>query len=183
MGVEHFLLGRNFWRVYQVLDHLASTKIVIRASLKHVWNHSQSQVGVPASAVLAALDQDLVLQPFEHVVVRAKVVNDDLEPLIFQNVVLNASIADASLQKVVFLEDCVSAVGQAGHLFISVINLSSNPQYVRGYSQRHLGTVVPVALVYRAILQQLSGAACEKKLRSIMDIDRIDHSVCKVYEA
>ena len=43
-----------------------------------------------------------------------------------------------------------------------------------------MGTVAPVVLVYRAIPQQLSGAAC-KKLE--VDNDRIDYSVCKVNEA
>ena len=79
-------------------------------------------------------------------------VTNDQEPLIFQNVMLNASNADMSLQHV-FLEGCVAVIGEAGHLFFSFINLSSNPQCVR--EGTHLGTVVLIELVYRAIPQKL----------------------------
>ena len=54
----------------------------------------------------------------------------------------------------------MAAIGEAGHLFVSIINLSSNPQRVRRGA--YLGTSVPVALVYRALPQQQSDAANEK---------------------
>ena len=73
--------------------------------------------------------------------VKAKVVTNNLEPLIFQNVALNAAIAD----KVVFLEDCVATVSETGHVFISAINLTSNPQRIRGNTRR--GTIILVSLV------------------------------------
>ena len=126
MGVDDFLLGRNFLRAYHVLVDVTSMKMVVRAPVQPVWHHTHTQVGDPAVAVPVALDHDSVLQPFEGTVVKAKVVNDDLEPLIVQNVVLNTSIADASLQNVVFLEDCVVAISGAGNLFITVINLPAN---------------------------------------------------------
>ena len=118
--------------------------------------------------------QDLGLQWFERTVAKAKVVTTDPDQLIFQNEVLNASIADTSLQNVVFLEDYVGAVSETGHRFVSVINLNSNPQRVRGGT--HLGTVVPVALVYRAIPQQLANATTKTEV----DNDRNDSSVCKL---
>ena len=65
--------------------------------------------------------------------------------------VLNAAIADASLHNVVFLEDSVATVSEAGHVFISVMNLTSNPQQIRKRSQ--LSNIVTVSLVYQAILQ------------------------------
>ena len=114
MGVEDFLLGRNFLRAYQVLVDLTSMKIVVRAPVRPVWHHAPTQVGDRSLAVPVALDSDLVLQSFERTVVKAKVVTTDLEPLIFQNVKLNASIADASLHNVVFLEDCVATVCETG---------------------------------------------------------------------
>ena len=91
----------------------------------------------------------------------------------FQNVVLNSAIVDASLQKVVFLEDCVAAVSQTGHFFVSVIYLTSNPQRVRGGT--HLGTMEPVSLVYRDVPQQLAGT----NPKTDVDKDRVDF-VCKV---
>ena len=45
MGVEDFLLGRNFPRSYQVLVDLTSMKIVVRAPVKPVWHHAHTQVG------------------------------------------------------------------------------------------------------------------------------------------
>ena len=47
MGVEDFLLGRNFLRAYQVLVDfdLTSMKIVVRAPVQQVWDHAQTQVG------------------------------------------------------------------------------------------------------------------------------------------
>ena len=43
MGVEDFLLGRNFLRAYQVLVDLTSMKIVVRAPVKPVWRHAHTQ--------------------------------------------------------------------------------------------------------------------------------------------
>ena len=149
MGVDDFLLGRNFLRTYQVLVDLTSMKIVVRAPVKPVWHHAHTQVGDASVATPVALDNDLVLQPFEQRVVKAKLVTNDLEPLIFQNVILNAAIADISMQNIVFLEDSVATVSEAGHVFVSVLNLTSNPQRIRRGTQ--LGNVVPVSLVYRAI--------------------------------
>ena len=153
MGVEDILLGRNFLRVYQVPVDLTSMRIVVRAPVQPVWHHAHTQVGDFTLAVPVPLDSDLVLQPFERTVVEAKVVTAALEPLVFQNVVLNAALADVSLQNVVFLEDCGVTVSETGHVFISVMNLTSNPQRIR--ENTHLGTVVPVTLVYRAVSQQV----------------------------
>ena len=91
MGVEDFLLGRNFLRAYQMLVDFLSMKIVVRVPVRPVWHHALTQVDT-SLAVPVASDGDLVLQPFERTVVKAKVVTTDLEPLIFQNVVLNAAI-------------------------------------------------------------------------------------------
>ena len=62
MGVEDFLLGRNFLRTYQVLVDLTSMKIVVRAPVKPVWHHAHTQVGDAPVATSIALDSDLVLQ-------------------------------------------------------------------------------------------------------------------------
>ena len=79
-------------------------------------------------------------------------VTNDLQPLIFQNVALNAVITDTSLHKVVFLEDCVATVSETGHVIVSAMNLTSNPQRIRSNSR--LETVVPVSLVYQAVPKQ-----------------------------
>ena len=145
MKVEGFLLGRNFLSAYQVLVDLTSMKIVVRAPVQHTWRHDHTQVGDTTLAVPVALDLDLVLQQFEGAVVKAKVVTAIFEPLVLQNLVLNAATADASLQNVVFLEDCVATVSETIHVFVSVMNLTSNHQPIR--SDTHLGTLVPVSLV------------------------------------
>ena len=101
MGVQDFLLSRNFLRAYQVPVDLTSMKIVVRAPVQPVWHHVHTHVGDSILAVPVALDCDLVVQPFKRTAVKAKVVTANLGPLVFQNVVLNAAIADASLQNVV----------------------------------------------------------------------------------
>ena len=126
-GVEDFLLGRNFLRSCQVLVDLTSMKIVLRAPVKPVWHHAHAQVGDTSLATPVALDSDLVLQFFERTVARAKLSTDSLEPLIFQTVALNASFSDPLLQNVVFLEDSVATVSETGTLYVSLINLTSNP--------------------------------------------------------
>ena len=153
MGVEDFLLGRNFLRSYQVLVDLTSMKIVVRAPVKPVWHHAHTQLGDTSLATPVALDGDLVLQPFERAVARAKLITDALEPLIFQTVALNASLSDPLLHNVIFLEDSVATVSETGTLYVSLINLTSNPQRVRCGVQ--LGTVVPVTLVNQAVPQNL----------------------------
>ena len=175
MRVEDFLLGRNVLRAYQILVDLTSMKIVVRKPVQPVWHHVRTQVGDPTSAVPVALDHVLVLQPFERTVVKAKVVTSTLQPLIFQNVVLNAAKAEASLQNVVFLEDCLGAVSETGHVFVSVMSLTSKPQRIRGNT--HLGTAVPVFLLYRAVPQQLEVS----KAKTEVDKDRADF-VNKIYE-
>ena len=130
MAVEDFLLDRNFLRAYQVLVDLTSVKIVVRAPVKPVLHHGHTQVGDASVATPVALDSDLVLQPFEQTVVKAKLITNELEPLIFQNVMLNSAIADASVHNIVFLEDSIATVSEAGRVFISVINLTSNPERV-----------------------------------------------------
>ena len=157
MGVEDFLLGRNFLRSYQVLVDLTSMKIVVRAPVKPVWHHAHTQVGDASLTTPVALDSDLVLQPFERTVAKAKLVTDALEPLIFQTVALNASLSDPLLQNTIFLEDSVATVSETGTLYVSLINLTSNQQRVR--CGAHLGTVVPVSLVYQAVPQNLDATA------------------------
>ena len=176
MGVEDFLLGLNFLRTYQLLVDLTSMKIVVRAPVKPVWHHAHTQVGDPSVTTSVALDIDLVLQPFERTVVKAKVVTDDLEPLIFQNVMLNAAIADTSLRNTVFIKDSVASVSETGHVFVSVLNLTSNPQRIRKGTQ--LGNVVPVSLFYRAIPQQ---SVPKPALRTQVDNDQFAF-VNKIYE-
>ena len=88
VGVEDFLLGRNFLQT--------SIKIVVRALVQPLWHHVHTQVGDSTLAVPVALDSDLVLQPFERTVAKAKVVTTNLQPLVFQNVLLNAALADAT---------------------------------------------------------------------------------------
>ena len=151
MGVEDFLLGCNFLRAYRVLVDLTSMKMVVRTPVKPIWHHAHTQVGDASMVTPVALDSDLVLQPFERAVVEAKLITNELEPLIFQNVVLNAAIADASLHNVVFLEDSVATVSEAGHVFISVMNLTSNPQRIRKGTR--MGNIIPVSLVYQAVPQ------------------------------
>ena len=116
MGVEDFLLGRNFLRSYQVLVDLTSMKIVVRAPVKPVWHHAHTQVGDASLTTPIALDSDLVLQPFERTVAKAKLITNALEPLIFQTVALNASLSDPSLQNTIFLEDSVATVSETGTL-------------------------------------------------------------------
>ena len=157
MGVEDFLLGRNFLRSYQVLVDLTSMKIVVRAPVKPVWHHAHTQVGDASLTTPIALDSDLVLQPFERTVAKAKLVTNALEPLIFQTVALNASLSDPSLQIAIFLEDSVATVSETGTLYVSLVNLTSNQQRVR--CGAHLGTVVPVSLVYQAVPQKLDATA------------------------
>ena len=123
------------------------------------------------------LDCDVVLQPFERTVARAKLVTDTLEPMIFQSVALNASLSDTSLHNIVFLEDSVATVSETGTLYVSLINLTSNPQRVRCGVQ--LGTVVPVSLVYQAVPQNLGSSTTTNK-ETNADNGRANF-VCKVY--
>ena len=114
-----------------------------------------SQVGDSDTTIPVTLAQEVVIQPLERMVARAAVVTKDLEPLIFQTVALNVSLSDASLHNVVFLEDSVATVGETGSLYVSLINLTSNPQRVRCGTQ--LGIVEPVSLVHQAVPQELVG--------------------------
>ena len=97
--------------------------------------------------------------------------------MIFQSVALNASLSDTSMHNVVFLEDSVATVSETGTLYVSMINLTSNPQRVRCGVQ--LGTVVPVSLVYQAVPQSLGSSTTTSK-ETNADNGRANF-VCKVY--
>ena len=58
-----------------------------------------------------------------------------------------------SLHNVVYIEDCIASVSETWHVFINVMNLTSNPQRIRGNT--HLGTLVPVSLVYKDVPQHI----------------------------
>ena len=55
-----------------------------------------------------------------------------------------------------------------GHVFISVMNLTSNPQRIRGNTL--LGTVISVYLVYKVVPQHVDGP----KPKTEVDKDHID---------
>ena len=71
MGVEDFLLGRNFLRTYQELVDLTAMKIVVRSPAKPVWHHAHTQVGDSDTQIPITLSQEVVLQPFERMVAKA----------------------------------------------------------------------------------------------------------------
>ena len=96
--------------------------------------------------------------------------------MIFQSVALNASLSDTSLHNIVFLEDSVATVSETG-TYVSLINLTSNPQRVRCGVQ--LGTVVPVSLVYQVVPQNLGSSTTTNKGTNA-DNGRANF-VCKVY--
>ena len=102
MGLEDFLLSRNFLRTYQVLVELTAVRNVVQAPVKPVRHHAHTQVGDSDSAVPVTLPLEVEIQTFERKVARATVVTNNLEPLILQNVALNASISDVSLHDVIF---------------------------------------------------------------------------------
>ena len=102
-------------------------------------------------------------------IVKAVVNCKNLESLTFQTVAINSSLSDTSLHNVVFLEDSVATVGETGSLYVSLINLTSNPQRVRRGTQ--LGTVVPVSLVYQAIPQGL-GETSNTSKKTEADVSR-----------
>ena len=89
MGVEDFLLGRNFLRAYQVLVDLTAMKIINRAPSEPVWYHAHAQVGNELLSTSVVIAQDIVLQPFERAIVRAKLLADDLKPFMFRTVLIN----------------------------------------------------------------------------------------------
>ena len=53
----------------------------------------------------------------------------------------------------------MATVGETGSFFVSLINLTSNPQRIRNGTQ--LGTTVLVALVQRAIAQKIESSKTE----------------------
>ena len=150
-GLEDFLLGRNFLGAYTVLVDMTAMKIVVRAPAKTVWHHAHAQTSDGTLSSTVVLDQDLVLQPFERAVLRAKVVTSDLEAFAFRNVVINFATPNRVLKNTIFVEDTLATVGETGVFYVSVGNLTSNAQKVK--SGTRLGTAAPARLVYHAVPQ------------------------------
>ena len=170
MGVEDFLLGKNFLRAYQVLVNLTAMKIIIRAPSEPVWYNAHAQVSNDSLSTSVAIAQDIVLQPFERAI--------DLELFMFRTVLINFQTPSRMLKNVNFLEDTVATVGETGFLYISLGNLTSNVQ--RAKKGTLLGTAVPVTMVHKAIPQvmpeqetisQQSSANCVYKINEQMNFD------------
>ena len=148
-GLEDFLLGWNFLRTNNVLVDLTSMKIVVRAPAKPVWYHAHAQTSDEALSSKVVLDQDVVLQPFERAVLRAKLVTSNLEAFAFSNVVINFATSNRLLKNTIIVEDTIATVGETGSFYVSVGNLTSNAQKVKYGTM--LGTAAPVRLVYHAV--------------------------------
>ena len=88
IGVEDFLLGRNFLRTSQVLVDLTAMRVIVRAPSQPVRCHAHTQVNNKSLSASVALAQGTVLQPFERTILRAKLVVANLEPYIFRNVLI-----------------------------------------------------------------------------------------------
>ena len=149
IGLEDFLLGRNFLRAYNVLVDLTSMKIVVRAPAKPVWHHAHPGMSDETLSSIVVFDQDVVLHQFESAFLRAKVVTSDLEVFAFRNVVINFAIPNRVLKNTTFVEDTIATVTEAGSFHVSVVNLTSNAQKVKCGIM--LGTAAPVRLVYQAV--------------------------------
>ena len=185
-GLEDFLLGRNFLRTYNVLVDLTSMKIVVRAPAKPVWHHAHAQTSDEALSSTVVLDQDVVLQPFERAVLRAKLVTSNLEAFAFSNVVINFATPNRLLKNTIFVEDTIATVGETGSFYVSVGNLTSNAQKVKCGTM--LGTAAPVRLVYQAVPQSVlahKGESDEKSdspnefvNRVYSEMDLNSHSRC-----
>ena len=74
MGVEDFLLGRNFLRTYQVLVDLTAMNSDPSASKDRVAS-PHTQVGDSNTAIQITLAPVVVLQPSERMIAGAAVVN------------------------------------------------------------------------------------------------------------
>ena len=72
MGVKVFLLGRNFLQAYQVLVNLTALEVVVRASSKPLRDHAHAQVSNKTLKASVDVAQNVVLQPFERAISRAK---------------------------------------------------------------------------------------------------------------
>ena len=173
-GLDDFLLGRKFLRAYNVLVDLTAMKIVVRAPAKPVWHHAPAQTSDEILSSTVVLDQDVVLQPFQRAVLRAKVVTSDLEAFAFRNVVKKFATPNRVLKNTLFLEDTIASVGETGVFYVSAGNLTSNAQKVK--SGTMLGTAAPVRLVYHAVphCAQVHKEESDEKSKSPYDfVDRI----------
>ena len=159
MGVEDFLLGRNFLRAYQVLVDLTAMKVIVRAPSEPVWYHAHAQVSNESLNSSVAIAQDVVLQPFERAILRARLLVDNLEPFMFRTVLINFQTPNRMLKNAIFLEDTVATVGETGFLYVSLGNLTSNVQRIKKGTL--LGTAVPVTMVHKAIPQIVPGQSSE----------------------
>ena len=121
--------------------------------------HAHAHVSSESLNPPVAIPQDVVLQPFERVILRAKLLIDNLEPFMFRTVLIDFKTPNRMLKNVQFLEDTVATVGERGLLYVSLGNLTSNVQLIKKGTL--LGTAVPVTMVHKAIPQIVSGQETE----------------------
>ena len=79
---------------------------------------------------------------------RVKLLVDNLEPYIFRKVSINFQTPTRILKQAIFLEDTMATMEEAGFLYVSLGNLTSNVQRIKDGTL--LGTTAPVVLVHQA---------------------------------
>ena len=126
-------------------------KIVVQGPAKPVWHHEHAQTSDETLVNTGGFDQDLVLQPFERAVLRAKVVTSDLEGFALRNVVINTATPNRVLKNTIFVEDTFAIVGETALFYVSVGNLTSNAKTVK--CGTIFCTAAPVCLVNHAVPQ------------------------------
>ena len=174
---------------HNVLVDLTSMKIVVRVPAKPVWHHAHAQTSDEALSSTVVLDQDVVPQPFERALLRAKVVTSDMEAFAFRNVVIYFATPNRLLKNTIFVEDTIATVGETGSFYVSVGNQTSNVQKVKCGTITQLGgSSAPVRLVYHAVplcalahkgeSDEKSDAPNEFVNRVYSEMDLNSHSKC-----
>ena len=122
MGVSGFLLGRNFLRRYNVLVDMSSMKVQIRSPNQPIVHTAFRQVSNDSVSFPVALEQDIILEPFERLVVKAKLMTENPDEYAYRDVMITFVSHERSSNCDIFLDDCLSAVRPGGILYLHLRN-------------------------------------------------------------
>ena len=172
MGAEHFLLGRNFLRTYNVLDDLTAMRVTIRdpktprhfKPIHEVSNHKPS---------LVVSTEKVVLGPFELKLFKAQVISQDTNEYLFRNVMIRPSGVHNKCSFV--SENTLTTVGEDGMVFLAVRNRTANENLTL-QNKTVLGKAEPTTFVFKPILVDQTDETSVTSVEHVNNINVVDLS-------
>ena len=170
LGVEDFLLGRNFLPTYNVLVDLTAMRVTIRDPKTPRHFKPIHDVSDHEPSLVVSTDK-VVLGPFERKLVRAQVITQDPNDYRFRNVMIRPS---GVYNRSSFVsEDTLTSVGDDGTIYLAVRNKTAI-ENLQIPSRTFLGKAEPTVFKFRPIPVDQTDRTSMPLIEQVNNINIVD---------